>query len=259
MKELFYKWGMPINASTHGARIDDLVVWIHWIILALFVGWSLFFLFVVFRFRKSRNPTADYKGAQSHASSYLEGAIAVVEILLLVFISMPIWAMRVRDFPDEDKSLQIRVVAEQFAWNFHYPGNDRVFGKTSPGLIVDGENPLGIDFADEHAADDVVSAKLWLPVDTDVIVKLSSKDVIHCFSLPTMRVKQDVIPGSIIPQWFRATLTHEAEVACAQLCGLGHYRMRATMQVVSQEDFEAWYGEQIEAALEAAQESDDEW
>lgn len=259
MLELFHKWGFPVNAATHGGQIDSLLVWIHWIMIILFVGWGLFFLFVLIRFRKKRNPKANYAGVKSHASSYLEVVIAVVEILLLVFISMPIWAMRVRDFPDEDKALSIHVVAEQFAWNFHYPGKDGVFGKTDPTLIVDGENPLGIDYNDEHAADDVVSAKLWLPVDTDVIVRLFSKDVIHCFSLPTLRIKQDVIPGSIIPQWFHATLTHESEVACAQLCGLGHYRMKATMQVLSQLDFTAWYGEQIEAALEAAQESDDEW
>jgi cytochrome c oxidase subunit 2 len=261
MLDLFHRWGLPIDASTHGHRIDSLNVWLHWMMLILFIGWGLFFLYILFRFRQKRNPTADYKGVQSHASSYLEAAVAVVEILLLVFISMPMWATRVQGFPDEDSALELRVVAEQFAWNFHYPGDDGVLGSTRPELIVDGENPLGLDYQDEHAGDDVVSAKLVLPVDRDVIVRLVSKDVIHCFSVASLRVKQDVIPGSIIPQWFRATKVHDRFVGCAQLCGLGHFKMKAGLSVVSQEEFNSWYQRRSAEAKEssASAEEEDEW
>lgn len=261
MLELFHKWGLPVVASEHGGTIDSLLVWMHWIMVVLFIGWGLFFIYILVRFRQKKNPKADYAGVKSHASSYLEAAVAVVEILLLVFISMPIWTTRVQGFPKGDEALGIRVVAEQFAWNFHYPGEDGVLGATRPELIVDGENPLGLDFDDEHAGDDVVTSKLMLPVDREVIMRMSSKDVIHSISLPSLRVKQDVIPGSIIPQWFRATDVHDSFVGCAQLCGLGHYRMKSDMSVVSQDEFDAWHKTQSAAAKEASAdaEAEDEW
>jgi len=263
MLELFQNWGLPLDASEHGHAIDGLLVWIHWVMLALFVGWGLFFTYSLVRFRQKKNPTADYAGVKSHASSYLEVLLAVLEILLLVFISMPIWATRVQGFPEDDASaLQIRVVAEQFAWNFHYSGSDGILGATRPELIVDGENPVGLDIkGDPHAADDIVRSRLLLPVDRNVIVRLVSKDVIHCFSVPTLRVKQDVIPGSIIPQWFRAVKVHDSFVGCAQLCGLGHYKMKAELSVVSGDEFDAWYETtSAEAAGSAASaEDEDEW
>ena len=79
-----------------------------------------------------------------------------------------------------------------------------------------------------------------MPVDRPVIVQLSAKDVIHSFGVPVMRVKQDAIPGMMVPVWFTPTRIGEYEVVCSQLCGLGHYRMRATLRVVSEPDYRAW-------------------
>jgi cytochrome c oxidase subunit 2 len=128
----------------------------------------------------------------------------------------------------------VRVVAEQFAWNVHYPGADHIFGKSDVSL-VSSSNPLGLDVNDPHAKDDITTLnQLYLQVDRPVIVQISSKDVIHSFALPYMRVKQDAIPGMVVPVHFTATRTSGEEtweIACAQLCGLGHYRMRGQYHV----------------------------
>jgi cytochrome c oxidase subunit 2 len=225
--------------------------------LVLFVGWSAFFVYALFRFRRGRNPQADYAGARSHASTYLEVAVAVVEAVLLIGFSIPLWADRMDEVPPASESVVVRVVAEQFAWNVHYPGADKVFGRTDAKLIDTQTNPLGLDREDPHALDDLTTLnQMHLPVDKPAIVQLLSKDVIHSFNLPHMRVKQDAIPGLNIPLWFVPTVTTEQmrqrtgndkfeyEIACAQLCGLGHYRMRGFLTVHSQEGFATWLGEQ---------------
>ncbi len=125
-----------------------------------------------------------------------------------------------------------------------YPGRDRVFGRTQLQLVT-ADNPLGLDSTDAAARDDVwTQNQMNLPVDRPVIVHLSSKDVIHSFGLPQMRVKQDAIPGVEQRVWFTPTRTGEWEIACSQLCGLGHYRMRGFYTIQTQADFEAWLADQ---------------
>ena len=124
-----HNW-MPALASQHGAALDRTTDLVHWLMLVLFVGWGCFFAYVLWRFRAKRNPVADAHGVRSHASTWLEGAVAVVEAILLVGFSIPLWADRVEHFPPPADSTQVRVVAEQFAWNVHYPGPDGVFGRT---------------------------------------------------------------------------------------------------------------------------------
>ncbi|HET9359116.1 MAG TPA: hypothetical protein VFO58_05175, partial [Vicinamibacterales bacterium] len=146
--------------------------------------------------------------------------------------------------PAEHESTIVRVVAEQFAWNVHYPGADGVFGRTDIRL-VDPENPLGLDRTEPPGRDDlVVNGRLNVPVGKPVIVFLSSKDVIHSFGLPQMRVKQDAVPGIVQPVWFTPTMTGEWNIACSQLCGLGHFRMRGIYAIQTQEDYEAWLKEE---------------
>lgn len=199
--------GLPPDGSAHGPAIDHLIGLIHWLMLVLFVGWGAFYIFTLIRFRKSKNPNANYAGVKSHFSSYLEVAVLVTEVLLLVGFSIPLWSKRVDEFPATKDATVVRVVAEQFAWNIHYPGPDGKFGKSSPNLI-DADNPLGLDRNEEDAKDDIVSPNnLNLPVNKPVIVYLSTKDVIHSFNLPTYRVKQDAIPGMSIPVWFTPTKT----------------------------------------------------
>jgi cytochrome c oxidase subunit 2 len=247
MREFLEYW-MPPNYAEHGAELDTLSVYVHWLMLLLFIGWGLLFLFMIMRFRKSKHPTAVYHGTKSHASKWAEIGVFVVECILLFFISIPAWS-RWTQRPEAGKNpLEVRVVGEQFAWNVHYPGPDKIFGRTRADLAT-SSNPLGIDPTDPHAKDDVASLnQLRMELNRDVVVRLTAKDVIHSFFLPNMRVKQDAIPGMEVPVHFRplkTTGTETWEIACAQLCGLGHYRMKGQYRVDTKADFDKWMAEQV--------------
>ncbi len=245
--------GMQPLAATHGGQIDNLVGWIHIFMLILFVGWGAFFLYAIARFRKSRNPVADYRGVTSKNSTYGEIGVAVVEAILLIGFAIPLWAARVDSIPPENQALAVNLTPEQFAWNVRYAGPDGVFGRTDIKLIDLQSNPLGVDRSDPAAKDDITTVnQLYLPVNKPIIVNLRSKDVIHSFNVPEFRVKQDAIPGLTIPIWFIPNVTtaemrektgnpnFQYEIACAQLCGLGHYRMRGFVTVLSAEEFQKW-------------------
>src|SRR5688500_16488556 len=255
--------GMPALAAAHGGQIDNLIGWIHIFMLILFVGWGGFFLYALVRFRQSRNPVADYRGVTSHNSTYIEVGVAVVEAVLLIGFAIPLWATRVDARPPESEALVVQVTGEQFAWNIHYPGADRVFGRTDIKLLDLQTNPLGLDRSDPAAKDDVTTLnQLYLPANQPIIVRLKSKDVIHSFGVPEFRVKQDAIPGLTIPIWFIPTVTtaemrkrtgnpeFQYEIACAQLCGLGHYRMRGFVTVQTAEEFTKWLADEL--ALQSA-------
>jgi cytochrome c oxidase subunit 2 len=201
--------GLPLNASADGAPIDALIVWMHWLMLVLFVGWGLFFAYILFRFSKSRNPRADHDGVKSHFSSYIEILVAVIEIVLLVSLSIPFWAKKVSAFPTDPNTLHVRIIAQQFAWNVQYPGPDGKFGRHDIKMVKD-DNPIGLDRKDKAGKDDVVELnQLRLPVNRPVILEITTKDVIHSFSIPLMRVKQDTIPGMRIPMYFTPTMTSD--------------------------------------------------
>jgi cytochrome c oxidase subunit 2 len=234
----------PVQASTHAAEVDQMTVLVHWLMLVLFVGWGIFFVFVLFRFRKGANPKASYTGAKGKISKGLEVAVAVIEVFLLVFYAIPAWAKRVKAFPAESEAVVVRVIAEQFAWNVHYPGPDGKFGRTEIRL-VSADNPIGLDRSDPNAKDDITTInQLNLPVDRPVLVHLTSKDVIHSFGLYEMRVKQDAIPGMSIPVWFIPNRVGEYEIACSQLCGLGHFRMRGFVTIQAAADYQKWFDDQ---------------
>jgi cytochrome c oxidase subunit 2 len=250
--------GLPVLASSHGGQIDSLIGWIHIFMFILFAGWGGFIVYTLIRFRRSRNPVANYTGVKSHASNYSEVAVAVIEGILLFGFAIPMWAARVDTIPPASEALVVQVTGEQFAWNIHYAGPDGKFGRTDIKLIDAQENPLGIDRTDPAAKDDVTSLnQLYLPVNKPIIVKLRSKDVIHSFGVPEFRVKQDAVPGFTIPIWFVPTITtaemrtrtgnpeFQYEIACAQLCGLGHYRMRGFVTVQTAEEFQKWIDEKI--------------
>ena len=256
--------GLPPLAATHGGQIDSLIGWTHIFMLILFVGWGGFFTYCLIRFRRSRNPVADYQGSTSHTSSYLEGGVLIVEMILLFAFSIPLWAQRVDHIPPQRDALLVQVTGEQFAWNVHYAGDDGVFGRTDIKLLDLQSNPLGLDRTDPAAKDDVTTLnQLYLPVNKPVIVRLRSKDVIHSFGVPEFRVKQDAIPGLTIPIWFIPNVTtaemrnrtgkaeFQYEIACAQLCGLGHARMRGFVTVQTAEEFQKWMAEQVASQNEA--------
>jgi cytochrome c oxidase subunit 2 len=244
---------IPVEASAHAAQIDKMTVLTHWLMAVLFIGWGAYFIFVLVRFRAGANPKASYEGVKSHAASYIEWLVAGVELVLIVAFAIPAWASRVDAFPQENQATVVRVVAEQFAWNVHYPGSDGQFGRIDPKLMG-SDNPLGIDRTDPAAKDDITTInQLVLPVNRPVIVHLTTKDVIHSFSLIQMRVKQDAIPGETIPVWFTPILTGDWEINCSQLCGLGHFRMRGAYSIKSQADYDTWMKEQVTEQLTATQ------
>jgi cytochrome c oxidase subunit 2 len=205
--------------------------------LALFVGWSIYFTWVLIRFRRKRQPRADPSGCSGRLAFCCEVGIVVAEGVLLLVFALPLWFNRISAQPVDPAATTIRVVAEQFAWNVHYPGPDGRFGQTSLSLISP-DNPLGLDRRSPGGADDVVElGQIHLPVNRPVLIQLTSKDVIHSFGVPAMRVKRDAIPGLVTPVWFTPALPGKYEIACSQLCGLAHFRMRATIVVESDAAF----------------------
>lgn len=252
MPDLLGKY-FPTNASAHGGFLDHMTNLVHWLMLILLVGWGAYFLYVLFRFRSGRNPQADPVGAKGKYSTYSEVGVAVVEAILLFAFAIPAWAAWVTPADDGDV-VTVRVVAEQFAWNVHYPGPDGEFGKGDINLIS-SSNPLGLDPEDPVGKDDVTATnQLRLPVDKPVKVLLSSKDVIHSFGLPVMRVKQDAIPGMEVPVYFTPVKTNSGEaweIACAQLCGLGHYRMRGFLTILPQGEYDEWMATEVAKRMPA--------
>ena len=233
---------LPPAASAHAADIDLVLTLVHVLMGVLFVGWSIYFGWVLVRFRARRQPRANHVGAGGRAALATEIGVVVAEVVLLVGFALPIWFNRTsaQSATPADDATVVRVVAEQFAWNVHYSGDDGEFGATSPAL-VSGTNPLGVDRASTHGQDDVVVVnQLHVPVGRPVVIQLSSKDVIHSFGVPAMRVKQDAIPGVLARVWFTPTVTGQYEIACSQLCGLAHFRMRGIVTVEPLDAFEAF-------------------
>ena len=273
MLELLQYFGLPLNASIQGEYVDNANVLMHWLMLILFLGWGTFFIVSLIRFRASKNKTADYTGVKSHMSSLLEAAVAIIEIIALFGFSYPVWAYRVNDIPDYRDAENIRVVAQQFAWNIHYPGEDGLFGTTRSDLVDEQENPIGLDRGSPNASDDFYTInQLHIPVDKTIRIDLTTKDVIHNFKLPELRVSQDAIPGMLIPVHFEATMTSKEfletvkgthregmglEISCAQLCGLGHYRMKGFLTIHDQDGYDSWLDEQAEYLLESGDDEDD--
>jgi len=233
--------GLPLLASKHGQAVDNLMVYIHWLMIALFAGWLIYFAIALFCFRQSRHPRANYLGVKSHASSYIEGAVAVVECVLLIGFAIPFWAMAADKFPSENEATVIRVAAQQFNWNVLYPGPDGAFGRQDIKL-AGAANPFGLDPGDPQTKDDIyTSNEIHVPVNKPVIIHISSKDVIHSFRVIPLRITQDAIPGLSIPIHFVPTSTGVFQINCAQLCGNGHSAMAAgRLHVDTPEDFGKW-------------------
>src|SRR3954471_22651568 len=238
--------GQPPNASEHGFQIDHIIEFCHWFMAALFIGWSVYFIYVLIRFSRRNHPVADHEGVKSGISTHLEFTVVLLDAVLLIGFAIPLWAKRVNEFADSKDAVLVHAVGQQFNWNYHMPGPDGQFGHRDVGLVTNN-NPLGLDQNDPAAKDDIVTGgELHVPVDRPVIIELSSKDVIHNFALPHMRMAGDAIPGSLIPMWFKPIKTGEYEVICGQLCGLGHYSMKGMLVVDTSEQYQAWLKEKAE-------------
>jgi cytochrome c oxidase subunit 2 len=237
-----YGWGLPIAASTYAGKIDFGIWLIHIAMIGIFVLWGIFFTYLLIKYRKRPGVPAE-REAENHSelTSLLPDFIVMAfEIALIVFYALPVWSRIKMVMPDEKDAVVIHVVAEQFGWDVHYPGPDGKFGRRSAAL-VHFNNPIGLDRTDPDAADDViVGNEIHMPVNKKILIKLTSKDVIHDFFIPEFRIKQDVLPGAEIPLWVEPNRVGHYELACAQLCGFGHSLMRGEVYVDSQEDYDKW-------------------
>jgi len=233
--------GMPELASSSGQAVDDLIVYVHYLMLVLFVGWIIYFGYVVYRFSAARQAKAIYEGSKSHVPHYVEYAVIAIEAVLLLALAIPLWAKSVEKFPALADSTVVQVVAQQYAWNVRYAGPDGIFGHQDMNLVT-ADNVFGVDPADPHGKDDVqLLNDMHVPVNKPVIVYLSSKDVIHSFKVLAMRVTQDAIPGLRIPCTFTPDKIGRYQINCAQLCGSGHASMAGGfLTVESQADYDKW-------------------
>jgi cytochrome c oxidase subunit 2 len=240
--------GLPPLASEHGKYVDELIIYVHYLMIALFVGWLAYFAYALFRFHRSRNPKADYIGVRNHASNYIEVIVALVEAVILIFVAVPLWAKTVEP-ADEKNATVVQIVAQQFLWNVRYPGKDGKFGAQDMKYVT-SDNPFGVDPNDPAGKDDIQEPNfVHVVVNKPVIIRLSSKDVIHSFKVIAMRVTQDAIPGMRIPIHFTPTQVGTYQINCAQLCGQGHASMASGYMVVeTQEDFDKWIAKQTPAA-----------
>ena len=164
-----------------------------------------------------------------------------IEIAAFTFLGSKVWAS-VYMRPAQTGELAIDVQAEQFAFYFRYAGTDGKFGALHPGLINEANNNFfGLDPANDPAArDDIVSGTLAVPVNRPVLLTLHPQDVGHSFYVPELRIQQDFVPGLIISVRFTAVRTGRYEIVCTQLCGLGHYNMRAYLEVMQPDQFDTW-------------------
>ena len=239
-------WWMPPDVSLLGAGIDRQMTETMVTSGILFVVAQLVLAFFVWRFGDN-NDQRKIKIFPGGATPMVVGAIILVgaEILALTLVGSKIWAS-IYVAPADPNSLKIDVQAEQFAYYFRYAGPDGKFGALHPELIDESSgNYFGLDPANDTAArDDIVAATLVVPVNTPILLELHAKDVSHAFYVPELRIQQDFVPGLVIPLHFTATRPTKSEIVCTQLCGLGHYNMRAYLEVMSDADFKKWLNEQ---------------
>ena len=238
------RW-MPAAASGHASALDAVLFSVHAHMLLIFVAWLALFLIALVKFRKGASPEPRAHGMSGTWAAVAIGAVIVGDVIILATLALPAWAARNAPPPAGVQPVEIRITAEQFAWNIHYPGPDGMFGRTRQEL-VSAANPVGIDRDDPAGADDIgLLNVLMLPVYRTAVVQLTSRDVIHSFTLNEMRVKQDATPGMTTRIWFTPIATGDWEIACSQLCGLGHYRMRGEYHVVDQAAWDQWQSEEL--------------
>jgi cytochrome c oxidase subunit 2 len=210
---------LPVAGSQHAGALDAVLASVHVHIAIQAIAWGAFFIYCLIRFRQSRQPVAAHAGIPPVLPVLAIAGVIIGDVVLLATAALPAWRERTTPPRADDGALELRVVAEQFAWNIHYPGPDGQFGPTSPALIS-ASNPLGLDRRDPAAHDDIgLLNQLVLPLGRRIIVHLSSRDVVHSFTLNEMRVRQDATPGITVRTWFTPTLTGRWEIACSQLCG----------------------------------------
>ncbi len=266
---------VPRGFSTFSGDIDALFNWILLITCATGIGVFAFLIYFLIKYRYRPGRQAKF----THGSSKLELVWTIIPTLILAItaaVSQATWGKikSIDAMPDpatDPNVIEVRVVARQFGWIFWYPGKDGKFGHRSKSLVPDGaqqpDDLIGLDREGDPAAkDDVLLNQLFVPVKRKILLHVTSVDVIHSFYIPSMRVKQDTMPGLWTPVWFEATKQSREvvgvttqqflfgdrpdprpfDVVCAELCGLGHYGMRADLYVVTEEEYNTYIGTLME-------------
>jgi cytochrome c oxidase subunit II len=236
----------PKRITAFGALVDEQYSRTLMITGVIFVLAQLGLALAIWKFRDRGQKAVYFEG---HTGMEMVWTMAT----LVLFVGLGIYGERAwaeARFDDAAPgALQVEVTGQQFSWWFRYAGPDGKFGTLRPELIsASTGNPVGLDMTDPAAKDDVVSsAELYVPVNREIEVLIRTQDVTHDFYVRELRLKQDAVPGLIIHLHFNATVLGNYEVACAELCGLGHYKMHAYMRVVSQEDYDKWMADQEKA------------
>jgi cytochrome c oxidase subunit II len=206
----------PHNISTFGAKIDLLFIVIFWITMIVWIAVTAAMAVFLIQYRHRPGHKASYIEGNQRLEVFWTTATAVI-MVALALASRSTWADIKEHGPPGD--VFYNVTAKQFNWEITYPGPDGKLG----------------------TADDVtVENDFHVPVNKVVRIDLASKDVIHSFFVPSMRLKQDAVPGRIIRVWFEATETGQYEIPCAELCGFGHSGMKGTLYVQSEADYAKW-------------------
>jgi cytochrome c oxidase subunit 2 len=238
------RW-LPAAASDQASRLDAVLLSVHVHMAMFFIAWLALFVIALIKFRKGANPEPAARGIGMTFAAIAIGLVIVGDVIILATQALPAWAARNAAPPAGAQPIEVRVAAEQFAWNIQYPGPDRVFGRTRQDL-VSASNPVGIDRDDPAAKDDIgILNVLMLPLNRVAVIHVTSRDVVHSFTLNEMRVKQDATPGMTARVWFTPIKTGDWEIACSQLCGLGHYRMRGEYHVVDQAAWDNWQADEL--------------
>jgi cytochrome c oxidase subunit 2 len=241
-------WWMPVLVASSGEAVDRGFSGTLLILGAVFVLAQIALGIFVWKFRQTKTATycAGHRGAE----------LAWTVITAVIFIALSLtgertWADLHTASASDEQAVQIDVTGTQFAWYFRYPGPDGTFGRTNPANVdasLGSASAVGLDTSDPPAKDDFVTAALVVPAGREVRLRLHAQDVIHSFFVPELRLKQDAVPGLNVDARFNATKLGEYEIVCAELCGLGHYRMHATLRVVSADDYSNWLLQQTGSA-----------
>ena len=243
-------WWMPDAASKSGVEIDQLTYFIYYLTGGVFILTQVVYIYFLVRYRARRGVPATY----SHGDNRLELVWTAIPTAIFIGLwgySNHLWWDVIHTEPPPD-TMEIAVTAYQFGFTFQYPGPTGKLGRSDVKLIST-DNIFGNDRTDPATKEDFQSGVLELPVNKAVRIRLNSKDVIHGFYIPQFRIYQDAVPGRTIDWvWFIPTKTGSYQLACSQLCGSGHYNMKADIAVVSQAEFDKWCQEKVAAATNAA-------
>ena len=233
------RWWFPKSISEHGPAYDQQFILTIVVVGIAFVAAQVALGYAVWRFADTGEGT---RAVYSHGNNRME--ILWTAITAVIFITVALLGQRVwwnlHMKPAPANSQQVKVTAQQFQWNFHYPGPDGHFGRTEPRLISDESiNYVGLDSADPASKDDTVTQTLVTKVNAPVQLTLGSRDVTHAFWVPQLRFKQDAVPGLDVKVHFTPQTVGQYEIACAELCGQQHYKMRSYMLVLPADEYDS--------------------